>query len=61
MSGWGITNTEDGEVSEFGTTIAMREVADKISDTSTSLYWTAPQAYLGNKVRCLEGKFLGHF
>ena len=51
MQGWGITNTDDGEVTEYGSTIAVRDTVDRISDTSTSMYWTAPQSYLGNRVR----------
>ena len=51
MQGWGITNTDDGEVTEYGSTIAVRDTVDRIADTSTSMYWTAPQAYLGNRVR----------
>ena len=50
MLGWGITNTDDAEVREAGTTIAVLDVADSITDTSTSMYWTAPPSYLGNKV-----------
>ena len=50
MKNWEITNTDDGEVLEAGDTIAARELTDGIVDTSTSMYWIAPPAYLGNRV-----------
>ena len=50
MKEWGITNTDDGEVLEAGSTIAAQDTADRIVDTSTSMYWTAPHSYLGNRV-----------
>ncbi|KAL3869382.1 hypothetical protein ACJMK2_042067 [Sinanodonta woodiana] len=56
MVDWGITNTVDGEVREAGTTIAVLDTLSKISDTSISMYWTAPDSYLGNKVRSYGGQ-----
>ena len=50
MKEWGITNTDDGEVLEAGSTIAAQDTADRIMDTSASMYWTAPHSYLGNRV-----------
>ena len=50
MKEWGITNTDDDEVLEAGSTIAAQDTADRIMDTSASMYWTAPHSYLGNRV-----------
>ena len=50
MKELGITNTDDGEVLEAGSTIAAQDTADRIVDTSASMYWTAPHSYLGNRV-----------
>ena len=50
MEGRGITNTDDGMVSEYGTTIAVLDLLDKITDPNEPLYWTAPESYLGNRV-----------
>ena len=50
MEGWGITNTVDGEVRESGTIVAVLDALDRIENTNVSMYWTTPEAYLGNKV-----------
>lgn len=50
MKGWGITNTVNGDVREAGSVIAVLDALDKIDQSNTSMYWTAPPAYLGNKV-----------
>jgi hypothetical protein len=50
MIGWGVTNTVDGNVREAGDTIAVLDAIDKIENTNVSMYWTAPDSYLGNKV-----------
>ncbi|WAR24784.1 LAMA-like protein [Mya arenaria] len=55
MLGWGVTNTLDGEVYESRTTIAVLEALDKIDQTNMSMYWMAPESYLGNKVLSYGG------
>lgn len=50
MRGWGITNTVDGEVRDAGLVVAVLDALDKIDSTNTSMYWTAPESYLGNRV-----------
>ncbi|KAH3831938.1 hypothetical protein DPMN_105211 [Dreissena polymorpha] len=55
MSGWNITNTVDGQLREARTTIAVLDALNKISNTSTSMYWKAPKPYLGNKVKSYGG------
>ncbi|XP_053393780.1 laminin subunit alpha-like isoform X2 [Mercenaria mercenaria] len=55
MNGWGVTNTVDGEVRDAGEIIAILDAEDKIDNTNVSMYWTAPDSYLGNKVRSYGG------
>jgi len=50
MTEWSITNTVDGEFYESQTTIALLDALDKIDQSNVSMYWVAPDAYLGNKV-----------
>lgn len=50
MKSWGITNTVDDEVREAGTTIAVLDAIEKVDNANLSMYWTAPDSYLGNKV-----------
>ena len=50
MKDWGITNTVDGEVRDAGTVIAVLDTLDKIDSTNTSMYWVAPESYLGSRV-----------
>jgi len=51
MTEWSITNTVDGDFYESQTTIALLDALDKIDQSNVSMYWVAPDAYLGNKVQ----------
>lgn len=59
MDGWGITNTIDNEVRDAGEIVAVLDAVDKIENQNTSMYWTAPDTYLGNKV--IYFVFVEHF
>lgn len=50
MDGWGITNTIGNEVRDAGEIVAVLDAIDKIDNQNTSMYWTAPDTYLGNQV-----------
>lgn len=51
MTGWEVTNTEEGSLREAGDIIAVLEAVNKTIDPDQPMYWIAPAPYLGNKVR----------
>ena len=51
MTGWGVTNVEYPKITAQGETLLVSVIPSELMNIQDPVYWIAPYAYLGNRVR----------